>query len=141
MYLNTQRTLENYKSLFNSKYFVDKSLILNDINELINTSEKFLCITRPRRFGKTSIADMLSSYYCKAFDSSSIFNSLNIKNSTSYEENLNKHNVISISLSEIPDYVHTYKEYMDNIINTLKEEIITEFNMKNVDTTYSLKKY
>lgn len=140
IYLNTQRPLENYKSLFNSKYFVDKSLILNDINELINTSEKFLCITRPRRFGKTSIADMLSSYYCKSFDSSSIFNSLNIKNSTSYEENLNKHNVISISFSEIPDYVHTYKEYMDNIINTLKEEIITEFNMKNVDTTYSLKK-
>lgn len=140
MYLNTERPLENYKNLFNSKYFVDKSLILNDINELINTSEKFLCITRPRRFGKTSIADMLSSYYCKAFDSSSIFNSLNIKDSEGYEENLNKHNVISISFSEITDYVHTYKEYMDNIINTLKEEIITEFNIKNVDTTYSLKK-
>ena len=70
---------------------------------------------------------MLSSYYCKAFDSSSIFNSLNIKDSEGYEENLNKHNVISISFSEITDYVHTYKEYMDNIINTLKEEKVPDF--------------
>ena len=63
MYLNTKRPLENYKNLFNSKYFVDKSLILNDINELINTSEKFLCITRPRRFGKTLNMSMLKYYF------------------------------------------------------------------------------
>ena len=54
-----------YKRLINTEYFVDKSMIIENTNKLINTANNYLCITRPRRFGKSSVADMLGAYYSK----------------------------------------------------------------------------
>ena len=42
--------LENYKELCRKKYMVDKSLIIEKLNDLIGISDKYICITRPRRF-------------------------------------------------------------------------------------------
>ena len=58
-YLNTDKCYESFKELVNGKYFVDKSLILTKLNEIIGTNEKYICITRPRRFGKTTMANLL----------------------------------------------------------------------------------
>ena len=69
VYLNTNKSLENYKRLLNIDYFVDKSMIIEKTNKLINTANSYICITRPRRFVKSSIVDMLGAYYCKAVDS------------------------------------------------------------------------
>lgn len=99
IYLNTNRNLENYRELYNEEYFVDKSEIISLINKKINTKSKYICITRPRRFGKSSIASMLGAYYSKAVNSKVIFDELNISSSKSYIENLNKYNVISISFT------------------------------------------
>ena len=49
------------------KYFVDKSEIISIINENISTKSKYICVTRPRRFGKLSVADMLGAYYDEKF--------------------------------------------------------------------------
>ena len=78
VYLNTNKNLENYKELYNEEYFVDKSKIISLINKKINTKSKYLCITRPRRFGKSSIANMLGAYYSKAVDSKDIFDNLDV---------------------------------------------------------------
>ncbi|MGL5150365.1 MAG: AAA family ATPase, partial [Clostridium sp.] len=61
IYLNSDKPLINYNKLVNTKYFVDKSLIIEKINEVIDTSDCYICITRPRRFGKSSVTDMLGS--------------------------------------------------------------------------------
>ena len=50
------------EELYRSDYFVDKSLIIERLNKLIGKRSKYLCITRPRRFGKTSVADMIGAY-------------------------------------------------------------------------------
>ena len=78
IYLNANKPLENYKSLYRSKYFVDKSLLIERLSGVIETSDKYICITRPRRFGKSSVADMVGAYYSKAVDSKEIFDNLNI---------------------------------------------------------------
>lgn len=85
VYLNTNKNLENYKELYNEEYFVDKSKIICLINKKINTKSKYICITRHRRFGKSSIANMLGAYYSKA-----ILDNLDVRNCEIYEENLNK---------------------------------------------------
>ena len=87
-YLNTNVLLENYKNLYRSKYFIDKSLIIDSLNQLLNTSDKYVCITRPRRFGKSSIASMIGAYYSKVVKSKEIFDNLKISSSESYIENL-----------------------------------------------------
>lgn len=69
LYLNTNKPFENYKELVNEEYFVDKSSMIRLLNKKISTKNKYICMTRPRRFGKSSVADMLGAYYSKAVDS------------------------------------------------------------------------
>ena len=127
IYLNSINPYENYKSLYRSKYFVDKSLVIDKLNEVIETSDKYICITRPRRFGKSSVADMIGAYYSKAVNSKEVFENLKISNEDNYKEYLNKYNVISISFNEIPDNMKSYDDYINNIINELKKELINNF--------------
>ncbi|MDT8719268.1 AAA family ATPase [Clostridium sp. 19966] len=114
IYLNTNKPLENYKDLYRSKYFVDKSLLIQKLSEVIETSDKYVCVTRPRRFGKSSAIHMLAAYYSKETDSKHIFDNLNISKSANYLEHLNKYNVINISFNEIPDNMKTYEDYINN---------------------------
>ena len=122
LYLNSDRSLKNYEELYRSDYFVDKSLIIERLNKLIGKRSKYLCITRPRRFGKTSVADMIGAYYSKAVDSKHIFDNLKISTVNSYNENLNKYNVINISFNKMPDSGKTYDDY----INMIKQSLISD---------------
>lgn len=140
IYLNSINPYENYKSLYRSKYFVDKSLIIDKLNEVIETSDKYICITRPRRFGKSSVADMIGAYYSKAVNSKEVFENLKISNEDNYKEYLNKYNVISISFNEIPDNMKSYDDYINNIINELKRELINNFKINDINKTDSLKR-
>jgi len=125
IYLNTNKPLENYKRLLNTDYFVDKSNIIGKTNKIINTANCYICITRPRRFGKSSVAHMLGGYYSKAVDSKEIFDRLNISKFDCYEEDLNKYNVINISFNKIPEIGKSFDAYMDmiktSLINDIKE--------------------
>lgn len=123
VYLNNDKSLENYKKLLNTTYFVDKSMIIEKINRLINTSDGYVCITRPRRFGKSSVADMLGAYYSKAVNTREIFNELKISKAVNYEEHINKYNVINISFNRIPDQNQSYESYISLIRNTLIDDI------------------
>ena len=76
IYLNTKSPFENYNELAREYYFVDKSEIIKSLNSKVSTKSKYVCITRPRRFGKSSVADMLGAYYSKAVDSHNIFDKL-----------------------------------------------------------------
>jgi len=80
---------EKFNGLFKQKlYFVDKSNIINKFNKLIEKEGALdVCITKPRRFGKTSIAAMLVSYYSKGIDSKTIFDQLNVSKGVSFKEN------------------------------------------------------
>ena len=127
IYLNTNKPLENYKDLYRSRYFIDKSLIIDRLNEVIETSDKYICITRPRRFGKSSVADMLGAYYSKGLNSKELFDNLNISKVQSYKEYLNKYNVISISFNKLPNKIGSYDEYISLIQETIKDDIKTTY--------------
>ena len=140
LYLNSDSILKKYTRLYKNEYFVDKSLIINQINKLIGSFDVYLCVTRPRRFGKTSLINMLGAYYSKAADSSQIFDTLKISQANGYREHLNKYNVISISFNEIPDNLKTYNQYINNITNQVKKEVISEFNLTDIEESDSLKR-
>jgi hypothetical protein len=138
IYLNTNKPLENYKNLYRSKYFVDKSLIIENLNQLIETSDRYLCITRPRRFGKSSIADMLGAYYSKAVDSKEIFDKLNISKASDYGEHLNKYNVIYISFNRLSDRGNTYEDYIERIKTNLKNDILEKYPNTDLERYFSI---
>lgn len=122
-YLNTQESKILYQEAKNSPIFVDKTLLLDQVSRNIRTSAKYLCITRPRRFGKTMNANMLAAYYTKGLDSASLFADLKIAKEASYAAHLNQHNVLYIDLSRMPDPCRTYSDYIEHIKNRLQEDL------------------
>ena len=125
-FLNGNFKKNEFELVSNDKYFVDKTKMIEKTNELINIKDRFLCITRPRRFGKTINAMMLACYYSKNANFKSLFDKLEISKSKSYLEHLNKHNVIYMTLNELPNFNCTYKEFVDRYTNLLLEDL-TDF--------------
>ena len=140
IYLNTDTALRNFNELANSKYFIDKSNVLRKLNTFISTPNKYICITKPRRFGKSSIINMLGAYYTKGYNSKDIFDKLNISKENSYLENLNKYNVINISFSDIPSDGLTYSNYISNIEEQIKKDILEIFKDKKIEQNQELYK-
>ena len=77
--------------------------------------QQYIAITRPRRFGKTVMANMIASYFGKGIDSSNIFNNLKASNYPWYKKHLNQHNVIHIMFNEVPKECSTYEQYITRI--------------------------
>ena len=65
-----------FKRTLNSKIYVDKTEFLDFTNQMINTNSSFICNSRPRRFGKSVTADMLTAYYSRGCDSKKLFSDL-----------------------------------------------------------------
>ena len=129
----------SFIKLANSKkyLFVDKTDFIEHINERINEDNCFLAITRPRRFGKTVTAHMLSAYYSKGYSGQNIFDKLEIANKPSYTEHLNKYNVIYVDMNSIDGRFDVYsnqKQKLDgvtDIVDYFEYLIINELKSSN----------
>ena len=124
-FLNTVSDNNQFIKTTKEDYFVDKSELISKLNKLVGSARQFICITRPRRFGKSVNAAMLASYYTKNLDTKDVFDKLNVHECDSYEEHLNKHNVIYMSLNTSNFNFKTYDQYLhyfvNNLINDIKE--------------------
>ena len=89
---------EAFKEINNDRY-VDKTMMIDLVNQTINTSNKLTCISCPRRFGKTYIAKMLSAYYDCSCNSEALFDDKKIAATKLYKEHLNKYNVIRLDIA------------------------------------------
>ena len=81
------------------KNYVDKTKLIDVMNERVGGDESLVCVSRPRRFGKSYAANMLTAYYDCSCDSHELFAGWKIAESESYEEHLNKYNVICLDVS------------------------------------------
>ena len=84
-----------------NKHYVDKSMILSVLHQKIKTDDNLICVSRPRRFGKTMAANMIAAYYTKGCDSHEEFSSLKISKDPTFEENINKYTVIKLDINDI----------------------------------------
>ncbi len=114
---------ERYK---NNKIFIDKSLLIKECNSLLFTEDSYMCVTRPRRFGKTMALSMLNAYYSKGCNSKEIFDKLDISNDESYLNHLNKHNVIWIDMAS----VYTDLKNKNKFVDEVQKEILEDLNEK-----------
>ena len=83
-----------FQDAINAEIYVDKTGLLEVTNRFLATPQKFICNSRPRRFGKSMAANMLAAYYSKGCDSHELFAGLVIEKNSDYEEYLNKFDVI-----------------------------------------------
>ena len=128
MFLNSKAPYEGYKDIAGTRFFVDKSLM---IEELISTAmingQRYFCITRPRRFGKSTMANMVAAFFGRTTDGKDVFEQLKIAQCVQCREYLHNYDVIYIDFSRLPENCTSYDQYISRISNGIKEDLIRQY--------------
>ena len=128
IYLNPGN--ENFKEYISAPIYVDKTLMIDVVNKFMDESNKYLCVSRPRRFGKTLALSMLRTFFEREYDGDG-----NVVDNRRYFEGkkimdapreilsmMGRYPVIKLSLKSAkqPDY--------RNAVLQLRDEIASEFD-------------
>ena len=89
---------DGFASAVRSQIYVDKTGLLDFTNRVLGTEQRFLCVSRPRRFGKSVAVEMLTAYYSRGCGSQELFQDKKIAESNNYKKELNRHNVIRLDI-------------------------------------------
>lgn len=87
-----------FQVALNSRIYVDKTGLIEYTNSVLDTTNAYICNSRPRRFGKSYAANMLAAYYSKGTDSEQMFSGLRISKDADFKKHLNKYDVIHIDI-------------------------------------------
>ena len=113
----------SFRGSLRSKIYVDKSELIAKTNEVLYTEQKYICVSRPRRFGKSMAANMLAAYYDRSENTEELFQNLSISKDRSYKENLNQYDVIKINMQEFLSMSETVEE----MLQMLKDYLVSDF--------------
>lgn len=111
-----------FQVALNSKIYVDKTGLLEYTNSVLNTTQALICNSRPRRFGKSITANMLTAYYSRGCDSERMFDGLEISKSDTFKKHLNQYEVIHFDVQWCMDPAGG----PENVISYIKKSIIEE---------------
>ena len=136
-YLNVKNPFISFQRVLRNRAFVDKSLLIEEINCQMEQGNSYICITKPRRFGKTVNASMLGAYYTKGFDNSDLFKGLAVESVDSYWEHLNQHNVVYINFSDFWGNCKSYDDYIRDIEKKLREDVLQYYAIDAEDRSLS----
>ncbi|MCD8365952.1 MAG: AAA family ATPase, partial [Clostridiales bacterium] len=124
MYLNCGN--EAFRQIRNGTY-VDKTGLIDYINQTIDTARSLTCFSRPRRFGKSFAAAMLAAYYDKSCDSRELFDGLEISHHHSYKKYLNAFDVIYLDITWFISVTDDIRDVLSVIQRSVIEELREAF--------------
>ena len=114
-YINPRMLKDTFTELRNSTYFVDKTGIIPQVTRLIGVRDKYLCLTRPRRFGKTTNVQMVACFLARGLETEKLFRGLEVTKNKEAMKHFAAHDVIYIDFSKLPFEGCSYKDYMQAI--------------------------
>lgn len=146
IYLNSTSAYGQFQRDYAAPYYVDKTEILRDLVSLVGVpdggtttdteqrlGQRYIAITRPRRFGKTVMANMIASYYGKGVDSHREFDTLKVSQYPWYRQHLNRHNVVHIMFNKPLGECKTYEQYIARINKGLRTDLIRAYPEAEID--------
>ena len=136
IYLNPGNDL--FEMSVNSEIYVDKTMMIELTNSVLRTDERHICISRPRRFGKSMAANMLTAYYSIGCDSADLFKNLAISKTDDFEKHLNKYNVIKFDVRDFTSDASGGKEMTNKLIKSLKRDFLKEYGNMDFPEDYTL---
>lgn len=98
-----------------SKIYVDKSELIAYLNSVIGTEGKYVCVSRPRRFGKTMAANMVCAYYDRTVDGAAEFTGLRIASEQCFDAQRNRYDVLHINMQEFLSESSDVKDMLHNL--------------------------
>lgn len=135
-FLNPDNTA--FQVALNSEIYVDKTGLLKYTNKVLNTKQAMICNSRPRRFGKSITADMLTAYYSKGCDSEQMFSGRAISEDDTFKKHLNKYDVIHLDMQWCIDPAGCPENVVSYIKKSVIEELREEYTGVLPDTVTSL---
>lgn len=137
MFLNSRMPSEAYKEVRQDKYFVDKTMLIDELIPAIGTKSRYLCLTRPRRFGKTVMANMVAAFFGRNENVGCGFDKSAISHTESFEEHLHQHDVIYIDFSRMPRSCDCYNKYINRIQDGINQDLADEYPDLGIDYSES----
>ena len=113
--------------------YVDKTSLIPLINATLNSENRYSCVTRCRRFGKSMAAKMLCAYYDKSCDSRELFVGLRAEKDQSFETYLNKYSVLYLDVTSFT----ARPELRTNIVRNIQNEMCSELKKSFLGVDYS----
>ena len=113
---------DKFRMAIQSKIYVDKSGIIAYLNEVFRTEDRFVCVSRPRRFGKSMAANMIAAYYDRTADVEQEFRELKIGSEPTFSEYLGKYDVIQVNMQVLL----SRSETMADLLKLLQKSILWE---------------
>ena len=118
----------DFQEALNSEIYIDKTELMLYTNKVLRTEQKYICVSRPRRFGKSMAANMLTAYYSRGCDSREMFSKYKIAKADSFEKHLNKYNVIHINMVNFLSHGNSMTEVISYLERRLIHELKREYS-------------
>lgn len=112
-YLNPSN--DKFRESVNSNIYIDKTELIQYTNSSMGTMNKNICVSRPRRFGKSVAANMLTAYYSSGCDSKKLFQGLKIAQDADFERYLNQYDVIAVNMQEFLSRTHAVTAMLERL--------------------------
>lgn len=125
IYLNPKNTA--FQKALNNDIYIDKTDLISHTNDKINKQDCFMCVSRPRRFGKSMAADMLAAYYSRGCESGKLFTAKKAEKSRDFEKHLNQHNVIRLDIQRFLETESDLNTFIGVIERSIIDELTEEF--------------
>lgn len=117
-----------FQRALNSKIYVDKTGLISYMNSVMDTEQNCICNSRPRRFGKSITANMLTAYYSCGCDSEKLFEGLEISRAEDFRKHLNRYDVIHFDVQWCWMNAGSAEETVSYITQKVLDELKTEYS-------------
>lgn len=118
---------EAFEEAVRSQIYVDKTGLIGQLNKVLRTEQKYVCVSRPRRFGKSMTANMICAYYDRTCDGS-VFEGLEIAKKPDGMAQQGQFNVLRINMQEFLSEADSVAGVLQNIKDALLFEITDEYD-------------
>ena len=119
----------------NNEDYVDKTMLIDKINRTVCTANKLTCVSRPRRFGKSYAAKMLTAYYDCSCDSHNLFDDKLIADTKDYQNHINKYNVIYLEITGFISQARREGISLSLVPNMIVNALSAELDSLNMSDT------
>ncbi len=148
IYLNPGK--QSYQMAVNSEIFVDKTEMIRYLNSVVNTQQRYVSVSRPRRFGKTMAADMICAYYDREADSRELFANLKLSagegsnQKNPWDRYLGKFDVVRIVMTDFVREETSVEDSLKRLVGRVLDELDERYpgvRFDASDFTFSFDKF
>ena len=118
---------DRFRMALRSEIYVDKTGMLSYLNRVLGTESRFVCVSRPRRFGKSMAANMIAAYYDRTAHGEEVFRDLKIAQDAGFGEHCGKYDVIQLNVQDFLSRAGDMNELLTLLQKSVLWDLLEEY--------------